>query len=317
MTTFRLCQRKRRHRNVHKPIDLLILCVGELVEMKQIRRGAKRSWESRSCCSEEVAHAQETTGRITGRVSEKDTGLPIGGVTIIVQGPQGEDATLTDDRGEYRFSSLPSGSYFIRFYASPTAPPRLSSLGVVVQADKMVRVNARIAGTVQAAPQQTYVISGKAPSIDIGSARIGTQFDQDFDRNIPLGRTYGDVIERAPGAFIDGSGNVSVGGGATGLENTYFVNGLNVTGIQYGNLESGASTIGGGSNIPLEFLTQIDVSSGGYQAEYGGAMGGVINTILKSGSNEFSLAAAFGLLVLPTGCRRTRKIVLPLGTLLR
>ena len=34
-------------------------------------------------------------------------------------------------------------------------------------------------------------------------------------------------------------------------------------------------------------MTQIDVNSGGYQAEYGGAMGGVINSVLKSGSNEF------------------------------
>ena len=110
--------------------------------------------------------------------------------------------------------------------------------------------------------------------------------------NVPVGRTYGDVIERAPGAFVDGSGNVSIGG-ATGLENIYLVNGLNVTGLRYGNLESGAASIGGGSNLPLEFLTQVDVNSGGYQAEYGGAMGGVINTILKSGSNEFH-GSAFG-----------------------
>ena len=110
--------------------------------------------------------------------------------------------------------------------------------------------------------------------------------------NVPVGRTYGDVIERAPGAFVDGSGNVSIGG-ATGLENIYLVNGQNVTGLRYGNLESGAATIGGGSNLPLEFLSQVGVNSGGYQAEYGGAMGGVINTILKSGSNEFH-GSAFG-----------------------
>jgi Carboxypeptidase regulatory-like domain/TonB-dependent Receptor Plug Domain len=257
-----------------------------------------------------VAHGQETTGRVTGRVSDQDTGMPIAGVTVIMQGPQGEDATLTDDRGDYRFSALPIGTYVIRFYAANTSA-QVEQPGVVVQADKMVRVNTKIAGSVQGAAQQTYVITGKAPSIDIGSARIGTQFDQDFDRNIPLGRTYGDVIERAPGAFVDGSGNVSIGG-ATGLENTYIVNGLNVTGIQYGNLESGASTIGGGSNIPLEFLTQIDVNSGGYQAEYGGAMGGVINSVLKSGSNEFH-GSAFGYWS-PYWLSGDPKVVLPLGT---
>ncbi len=232
-----------------------------------------------------VAQAQEVTGRVTGRVTDKDTGLPMGGVTVIMQGPQGEDATLTDDRGDYRFTSLAVGSYVIRFYAANTSA-EVEQPGVAVAADKMVRVNAKIAGAVQAAAQQTYVITGKAPVIDIGSARVGAQFDEPFMQNVPLGRTYGDVIERAPGAFVDPSGNVSIGG-ATGLENIYLVNGLNVTGVEYGNLEAGVPTVGGGTNLPIEFLTQLDVNSGGYQAEYGGAMGGVINTVLKSGSNEF------------------------------
>jgi hypothetical protein len=259
-----------------------------------------------------VAHAQETTGRVTGRVSDQDTGTPMGGVTVIMQGPQGEDATLTDDRGEYRFTSLPIGTYVIRFYAANTSA-QVEQPGVVVLADKTVRVNATIAGAAQAAVQQTYVITGNAPSIDIGSARIGTQFDQDFDNNIPLGRTYGDIIERAPGAFVDGSGNVSIGG-ATGLENIYMVNGLNVTGLRYGNLESGAPSRGGGTNLPVEFVTQIDVNSGGYQAEYGGAMGGVIDTVLKSGTNEWK-GSAFGYWS-PYWLSGNPNIVLPVGSAL-
>jgi carboxypeptidase family protein len=237
-----------------------------------------------------AAYAQETTGRVTGRVTDKDTGTPLGGATVIVSGPQGEDATLTDDHGEYNFTSLPVGTYVIRFYAANTAV-QAEQPGVVVSAEKMVRVNAKVAASVQQAAE-TIVITGKAPTIDVGSARIGAQFDETFDNNVPLGRTYGDIIERAPGAFVDGSGNVSIGG-ATGLENIYVVNGLNVTGIQYGNLEFGGSSLGGGSNLPPEFLSQIDVSSGGYEAESGGAMGGVVNTVLKSGSNEFH-GSAFG-----------------------
>ena len=238
-----------------------------------------------------AAQAQETTGRVTGRVTDQDTGLPLGGVTVIVAGPQGEDAVITTDKGEYSFTSLPLGTYVIRFYAANTAT-QVEQPGVIVAAEKTVRVNAKISASAAAAAQQTYVIATKAPTIDIGSARIESNFDEQFMNNIPLGRTYGDVIERAPGAFVDGSGNVSIGG-ATGLENIYLVNGLNVTGLRYGNLESGAATIGGGSNLPIEFLSQVGVNSGGYQAEYGGAMGGVINTVLKSGSNEFH-GSAFG-----------------------
>jgi hypothetical protein len=232
-----------------------------------------------------AAWAQETTGRVTGRVTDKDSGAPLGGVTVIVQGPQGEDATVTDDKGQYQFTNLAVGTYTLRYYVANTST-QVEQPDVRVSADKTVRVNAQIASTAATAAQQTYVITGKAPVIDVGSARIGFTFDQDFTLNLPVEPNYGAVIQKAPGAFVDGSGNVSIGG-ATGLENIYIVNGMNVTGMRFGNLESGAPSIGGGTNLPTEFLTQIDVNSGGYNAEFGGAMGGVINTVLKSGSNEF------------------------------
>ena len=259
-----------------------------------------------------AARAQETTGRVTGRVTDQETGLPLGGVTVIVAGPQGEDAVITSDKGEYSFTTLPVGTYVIRFYAANTST-QVEQPGVIVAAEKTVRVNAKISAAAATAAQQTYVIASKAPTIDIGSARIESNFDEKFMNNVPVGRTYGDVIERAPGAFVDGSGNVSIGG-ATGLENIYLVNGLNVTGMRFGNLESGASSIGGGSNLPLEFLSQIGVNSGGYQAEYGGAMGGVVNTVLRSGSNEFH-GSAFGYWS-PYWLAANPNIVQPIGSAL-
>ncbi|HEY7372245.1 MAG TPA: carboxypeptidase regulatory-like domain-containing protein [Polyangia bacterium] len=231
-----------------------------------------------------TARAQEITGRLTGRVTDKDTNMPLGGVTVVLQGAQGEDATLTDDKGEYNFTSLPVGTYVIRFYVA-NAAAQVEQSGVVVAANTMRRVNVQIAGAAQAQAQEKYVITGKPPLVDIGSARVGATFDSDFTSNIPLNRTYGDVIERAPGAFVDPSGNVSIGG-ATGLENIYIVNGVNVTGIEYGNLEAGTPSISGGTNLPLEFLQQIDVSAGGYNATLGGGQGGVINSVLKTGTNE-------------------------------
>jgi len=232
-----------------------------------------------------AAWAQETTGRVTGRVTDKDTGATMAGVTVIVQGPQGEDATVTDATGFYQFSSLAVGTYTIRYYVANTST-QVEQPDVKVSAQKTVRVNAQIASQAAAAAQQTYVITGKAPTIDVGSARLGYTFDQDFTLNLPVEPNYGAIISKAPGTFVDGSGNVSIGG-ATGLENIYIVNGMNVTGLRYGNLESGAASMGGGTNLPTEFLTQIDVNSGGYNAEFGGALGGVINTVLKSGTNEF------------------------------
>jgi hypothetical protein len=232
-----------------------------------------------------AAQAQEITGKVVGHVTDKDTGAALGGVTVIVQGPQGEDAAITDEQGDYGFSGLKIGRYVVRFYLA-NATTQVEQPDVEVQAEKTVRVNAHIAGSAQAANAETTVIKGRAPIIDVGNARVGATFDEEFNHNIPVPLTFGELIEKAPGSFIDPSGNVSIGG-STGLENIFLVNGLNVTGTEFGNLDLGAATLSGGTNLPLEFLTQVDVNSGGYQAEYGGAMGGVINTVLKSGSNEY------------------------------
>ena len=61
------------------------------------------------------------TATLTGRVTDQDTGQPLGGVTVIVAGPQGEDAVITTEKGEYSFTTLPVGTYVIRFYAANTA----------------------------------------------------------------------------------------------------------------------------------------------------------------------------------------------------
>jgi hypothetical protein len=238
-----------------------------------------------------VVEAQEVTGKVVGHVADKDTGAALGGVTVIVQGPQGEDAAITDEQGDYAFSGLKIGRYVVRFYLANTAT-QVEQPDVEVQAAKTVRVNAHIAGSAQAANAETTVIKARAPIVDVGSARVGATFDDEFNHNVPVPLTFGELIEKAPGAFIDPSGSVSIGG-ATGLENIYLVNGLNVTGTEFGNLDMGGGTLSGGTNLPLEFLTQVDVNSGGYQAEFGGAMGGVINTVLKSGTNEWH-ASVFG-----------------------
>ena len=277
--------------------------------MKQIRVGA-----AAAACALAVllagaaANAQEVTGRVVGQVVDKDSGQALGGVTVIVQGPQGEDATITDEKGDYGFTSLQVGRYVIRFYLG-NAATQVEQPDVMVQAEKTVRVNARISGAAQAAAAETTVIKARAPIVDIGSARVGATFDDELNRNLPVPLTMGELIEKAPGAFIDPSGNVSIGG-ATGLENTFMVNGLNVTGMEFGNTNMAGSTLSGGTNLPLEFLSQVDVNSGGYQAEFGGGMGGVINSVLKTGGNEFhgsvfGYDAPYWLSAAPQGIRPT------------
>jgi hypothetical protein len=232
----------------------------------------------------EPARGQAVTGRITGRVTDEATRRPVGGVTVIVQGQQGEDAALTDDAGIYTFATLPVGTYVVRFYAA-NVTTKVERPEVVVTAGATVRADVAIPSEAVAV-EETFVVRKRAPPVDVGSTRTGMTVDEDYLTNVPLERTFGDVTEKAPGAFLESSGGVSIAG-ASALENVYILDGLNVTGLDTGEIMNRRPDSQGGSNLTLDFLKELQVNTGGYRAEHGGAMGGVINVITKSGSNQY------------------------------
>ncbi len=118
-------------------------------------------------------------------------------------------------------------------------------------------------------------IKGSAPIVDQGSTKTGLTIGDDYTRNIPTGRTFGAVVGQAAGAQSDNYG-ISFAGSTSG-ENTYIVEGINTTDTGFGGIAS---------NLPNEFINETEVITGGYNAEFGRATGGIVNVVTKSGSNE-------------------------------
>jgi Carboxypeptidase regulatory-like domain/TonB dependent receptor-like, beta-barrel/TonB-dependent Receptor Plug Domain len=227
------------------------------------------------------AVAQQTTGTIVGTVVEQDSGNRLAGVTVVLQGPQGQQAAVTTDDGSYEFTALPLGPYVVHFYYGDVA---LEQPRVTVSVDKTVRVNARM----PAAAVQTVQVVQKAPVVDVGSSRVGVTFDKDLINNTPFTFNLGGMLEKAPGAFSDPTAfyNPPSAGlsfaGTTGAENAYVLDGVNMTSIGFGTL---------GFDIASPFIEEVEIVTGGYSAEYGRAMGGVVNVATKSGSNEWKGSA--------------------------
>ena len=67
--------------------------------------------------------------------------------------------------------------------------------------------------------------------------------------------------------------------GSSGAENSYFIDGMNTTNLEYGFQ---------GKELNFEFIREINVKTGGYEAEFGRSTGGIISVITKSGGNEYS-----------------------------
>ena len=90
-----------------------------------------------------------------------------------------------------------------------------------------------------------------------------------------------------------GTANPSVEG-SSGLENQYVVDGVNITNGGYGALGSYSIVFGSlGNGTPFDFMQEVQVKTGGYEAEFGQATGGVVNVVTKSGANTFK-GSAFG-----------------------
>jgi hypothetical protein len=223
-----------------------------------------------------------TTGAIFGQVRDLETGQPVAGVEVTAVGPEGELSIATDAQGQYQFLSLPVGHYDVRFRRDEVIAER----GTSVSVDKTVRINMRL----PAAPAQmeTVASSETAPAIDVGSSRIGTTFGSDFIDGVPnAGNDIASLMDKTPGGYAEtpagyqGNPGVSLSGG-TGADNAYYLEGLNVTAMRDGLL---------GMNLSATFLEEAEVSSAGYGAEYGRALGGVINMALKSGTNQWKGSA--------------------------
>jgi hypothetical protein len=214
------------------------------------------------------------TGSIEGRVVDEGTRKPMAGITVTVTSPalQAEQTEFSDADGHYILTELPPGEYLVRFYFGDINVERP---GVVVQADKTLAVN--VVFPTQKAAVKTYRITEKAPTVDVGNTQIETHVTNEVVRNTPIaGRTYAAVLGLAPGAAADPVGMSF--NGATGPENSFLIDGVNTTDPAFGLL---------GTQLTLEFIGETELITGGYNAEYGRATGGVVDVITKSGSNNF------------------------------
>jgi hypothetical protein len=220
------------------------------------------------------AAAQQVTGDIQGRILGPG-GQPLVEVQVTALGPslQGDRRALSDTRGRFVLPSLPAGSYSVAIqrigYGSvhfQDVPVRLGSTTSLGD----VRLEA------QAVEVAGVVVSGAKPVIDPVSPATGATLDSSQFLSLPSDRNFRSLMAYVPQANASFYGDGVNVGGSTGLENAFFVDGMDVT-------------VGNGTSVdlPFNFVREIQVATGGYEAEFGRALSGVVNVVTPSGGNEF------------------------------
>jgi hypothetical protein len=220
------------------------------------------------------AAAQERFGTITGRVADP-SGLATPGVTVTVTNKETQRSTVvvTDGNGMFIARGLDPGRYSVKFelsgFTGQEAPDVILLLGATANVDTALKVGG-VAESVQ--------VLAETPLIDAASTTHQRNIPAEEFDVMPKGRSFQAVAASLPSVNqgeLEGGFQVN---GASAGENNFTVDGVTVVSLVHGAQRQDAV---------FEYLQEVQVKTSGLEAEYGGAMGGVISAVTKSGGNTF------------------------------
>jgi hypothetical protein len=240
--------------------------------------------------------AQETTGGLQGTVKDP-SGAVVSNAQVVVTGQSltGNKTVNSDASGYYRFANLPPGTFLVTVTAKGFRTTKREGLVIEVGHLPTVDITLEIGGT-----ETVVEVSGETPTIDVTQNTTQTNITQDVVQDVPHGRSFQSVIQFAPSArneplegsniLSNGSGGSSPGNGSNGSDHGFSVaggsdseNSYLVEGQETANLIGGYSH----TNVPFDFIQEVQVKSSGIEAEHGGSLGGVVNVVMKKGSNAY------------------------------
>jgi len=222
-----------------------------------------------------VAFAQERTGEMNGVARDQSKAvLPNVAVTATNKVTGRVSATTTGGEGAFVIRGLESGRYSLKFELNGFSTTEYAD--VIVVAGRVLTLNADMAVS---GSRQTIEVVSEASLIDTTTTTVGHNVLQEEFSRLPKTRSFQSLATVSPSVQ---AGNVTEGGiqvnGASGSENLYAVDGLSTNSLIEGHSRQ---------NAAYEILDEIQVKTAGIEAQYGGALGGVISAITRSGGNSF------------------------------
>jgi len=219
-----------------------------------------------------MAVADDVTGVVRGSAIGAE-----GAEILVIDHDKGTTKKTTIGADEnYRISSLPPGNYTVQIKAGDTL---LDEQEIRVSLGGTTVLNFSTTNSSDTPLEELTVTAGRISAVDPGLATSGIVISTDELNTLPVSRDLDSVTMLAPGVS---RGDSAFGGtsfsGSSVAENVTYVNGLNIT-----NFRNGL----GFSKVPFEAYDTVQVKTGGYSAKYGRSTGGVVNSVVKSGSNEF------------------------------
>lgn len=227
-----------------------------------------------------VSAAAQTTGSINGSVVD-NTGAALPGVTITATSPalMGAQTAVTNESGDYRFPSMPPGTYRLSY--------ELPGFATVVREGIVVNVGFTATVNVQmqlASLQETVTVTGAAPVVDVTNSNVQNNFGQEVLQNLPNARDIWSVIGTAPGMMVT---RFDVGGSRAGTQTGYSAFGYSgQVRVQVDGVNTTEGTSAAGFYFDYGSFEEIQLGTDGNDAQ-AATPGTQLNAVIKSGGNDF------------------------------
>ncbi|CAM2070326.1 TonB-dependent receptor [Sulfidibacter corallicola] len=232
-------------------------------------------------CSPVLFAQKDSSGTLRGKVIDNQD-APLPGATISIRHAlKGiTRSTSAQANGSFLFRALPIGAYEVR--VTMDGFETLVKDRVVISLGSAAVLEAVLVPQTLEHSEQLVVTASTIKSFDLTNTTSGLVIDTRKTEELPVRTNHNAVALLAPsttqGDSDFGNGNLVSFGGASVGENGYYLNGLNITDIRKGI---------GAIRYPWEAVDQVQVKTGGTPAEFGRHIGGVVNMVTKSGTNEF------------------------------
>jgi hypothetical protein len=218
--------------------------------------------------------AQERFGSISGTVADSSGAIVSeAAVTIVNNDTNRTFTTKTRSDGTFLAPDMEPGRYTVRVEKTGFSRFEAPSVAVLVGRTSNLTATMRV-GT----KEQIVEVSGAAPIIDTTSTMIAHNVTIEELNTLPKGRNFTEVAVFSPSVNtgqLEGGYQIN---GASGAENSYYIDGVATNSMIDGSARQSAT---------FDYIQEVQVKTTGLDAEYGGALGGVVSAVTKSGGNTY------------------------------
>ena len=230
----------------------------------------------------------QTTGTILGSVTDQTNAVLPGAAVMVTNVETGiVRSSVAGDRGAYRVSNLPPGTYEVQASLAGFQTSVRSGITLTIGREAAVNFTLQVGDVTQ-----QVTVTGEAPLIETTTSTVSGVVDSQQMRDIPLNaRSFIEMVPLQAGATFSETGNTTSPSFGYGKKlsivgTRYTANSFLLDGADMNDISNSAGSAAG-TMAGVETVREFKVVTNAYDAEYGRHTGGVISAVTKSGTNQF------------------------------